>query len=481
MAARFVSIALAFKRPDNTDTQMSEWTGVILAAGQGTRMKSDLPKTLHTVCGKPLIGHVVDVMQAAGAQRVVAVVSPSIAEMPELVDAVGKDVSIAIQPTALGTAHALECAREVVGPAQTIVVGAGDMALVKSDSILGLVQSHAESESVLSVLTATVGDPYGFGRIVRNEAGSVQAIVEEVDATPEQKLIHEMNTGLYCIDAPWCWGQLEQLEISSVGEKFLTDLVAPAASSGRATTAPVSEVTEALGVNTRIQLAEVEAAMRDRIRRRHMLAGVTIRDPETTYIDADVEIGRDTELLPGNHLRAGTRIGTGCEIGPNSILKDCSIGEGARVISSHIEGAEIGEGISVGPFSRIRPGTVIESGAYIGNFAEIKNSRVGSGTHVGHFSYVGDSELGRDVNIGAGTVTANFDGVNKHQTVIGDRVKIGSDSIIVPPVTIGDDANTGAGSVVNRDVAAGDTVIGVPAKPISQRKNRDSGDDSERG
>ncbi len=458
---------------------MNAWTGVILAAGQGTRMKSDLPKVLHTVCGRPLIGHVSNVLHEASALGIVAVVSPEMAEMAALRDALGGEAGIAIQSEPLGTAHALECAKDAVGPAGTIVVAAGDMALVESESVSRLVQSHAASGSLLSILTAEVDDPHGFGRIVRDSSGAVQRIVEEVDADEHQKLICEMNTGLYCIQADWCWDELQKLGKSSVGEYFLTDLVAAAASSGRVSTESVRDATEALGVNNRVQLAEVERVMRDRIRRRHMLSGVTIRDPETTYIDADVEIGRDTELLPGNHIRSGTKIGAGCVIGPNSILRDCMVGDGATVISSHVESAEIGERISVGPFSRIRAGTRIEPGAYVGNFAEIKNSRIGSGTHVGHFSYVGDSELGEDVNIGAGTVTANFDGRDKHRTVIGDRAKIGSDTIIVAPVKIGEDASTGSGAVVNRDVPAGETVVGVPARPIEHHRNVRRKDDGE--
>jgi len=447
---------------------MSEWTGVILAAGQGNRMKSSQPKVLHTVCGRPLVTHVVEVMRQAGAGRIVVVASPSVAEIPELRAAVGDDVAIAVQEVPLGTGHAVESARQTVGEGQRVVVAAGDMALVRSASIERLVAAHEESGALLSVLTATVADPYGFGRIVRTESGSIRAIVEEVEADAEQKQICEMNTGLFCISAPWCWAQLERLRISPSGEKYLTDLVDPAARQGKAATASVEDETEALGVNTRVQLAEVERVMRDRVRTEHMLAGVTMRDPETTYIDAGVEIGRDTELLPGNHIRSGTRIGQGCVIGPNSILVGARVNDGARVISSHVEDAEIGAGVSVGPFSRIRPGTRIEPGAYVGNFAEIKNSTVRAGTHVGHFSYVGDSELGNDVNIGAGTITANFDGKNKHRTVIGDRVKIGSDTVLVAPVTVGDDASTGAGAVVNRDVHAGETVVGVPARPIKK-------------
>jgi bifunctional UDP-N-acetylglucosamine pyrophosphorylase/glucosamine-1-phosphate N-acetyltransferase len=452
---------------------MSHWTGVILAAGQGTRMRSDLPKMLHTVCGMTLVGHVARVMKASGADQIVVVASPAMAKMPELQAAIrkslGADATIAIQHEPLGTGHALQSARDAIQAGGKIVVGAGDMALVRHESVLALVQHHNEAGAHLSMLTATVPDPAGFGRVVRDSRGEVSAVVEEAEADSAEKLICEMNTGWFCLDADWAWDALENVRVSPVGEKYLPDLVASAASSGHATTVSVTEVFEALGVNDRVQLAEVEQMMRDRVMRRHMLGGVTIRDPQTTYIDLDVEIGADTELLPGNHIYSGTRIGAHCKIGPNSMLRDCVIGDGATVISSHIESAEIGAGISVGPFSRIRAGTRIEPGAYIGNFAEIKNSKIGAGTHVGHFSYVGDADLGNDVNIGAGTVTANFDGEDKHRTVIGDRVKIGSDTVIVAPAIIGDDANTGAGAVVNRDVPAGETVVGVPAKPINRQ------------
>lgn len=451
---------------------MSEWTGVVLAAGQGTRMKSDLPKALHRVCGKTLVAHVADVMRSAGANSVVVVVNPAMIEMPELKAVVGDAIRLAVQDRPVGTADALESAKEAAGGASTIVVGAGDMALVRPESISSLVEEHQRNNSLLSMLTATVEDSTGFGRVVRDGSGKLQAVVEEAEADAAQKLICEINTGLYCLDTVWAWQALQNVRVSAVGEKYLPDLIAMAAEQGRAHTAQVQDADEALGVNNRVQLAEAESVMRHRIREQHMLAGVTMRDPHTTYIDADVKIGQDTELLPGNHIMTGTKIGTDCVIGPNSVLKEAVINDGAKIISSHIESAEVGAGVSVGPFSRIRAGTYIESGAYIGNYAEIKNSRIGAGTHVGHFSYTGDAELGNDVNIGAGSVTANFDGKDKHRTVIGNRVKIGSDTVVVAPVTIGDDARTGAGSVVNRDVPDGETHVGVPAKPINKRQDK---------
>ena len=460
---------------------MTQWTGAVLAAGKGTRMKSNTPKVLHRACGVPLLSHVTAAVRAAGVERIVVVASPQTADMPEFIAAAGQGAQIAVQQQQLGTADAVQAAKAVAADSEHIVVGAGDMALVRPESIAQLMAEHRRARSLVTMLTATVPDPAGMGRVVRTSDGLVAKVVEEAEATPQQKAICEMNTSWYCFDAAWLWQELERVRTSAAGEKYLTDLVEAAAAQGRAATVTLADHIEALGVNDRTQLAQAEAVMRDRIRRRLMLSGVTMRDPATTYIDADVEIGPDTVLLPGNHLMAGTRIGSGCEIGPNSVLRECRIGDGARVISSFIDGAEIGGGISVGPFSRIRPGTRIEPGAYVGNFAEIKNSKIGPGSHVGHFSYVGDTDMGRDVNIGAGTVTANFDGRNKHRTVIGDGVKIGSDSIIVAPVVIGNDAYTGAGAVVNRDVPAGETVVGVPAKPISQRKARGGGPDDEIG
>ncbi len=449
---------------------MNKWTGVVLAAGQGTRMKSSLPKGLHTACGKTLLGHATSLMRAAGASEIIVVASPATAQMPEFIAAAGEGVRIVVQDKPLGTAHALLCARDATGDAETIVVGTGDMPLVRRESIEMLLGIHEDTDALISMLTANVEDPAGLGRVIRRSNGSVERVVEEAEADTGQKLISEVNTGWYCLYADWAWLELEQVRVSTTGERYLPDLVAAAAVDARAQALVATDSSEALGVNNRVQLAEVERVLRDRIRRQHMLAGVTVRDPETTYIDADVKIGPDTELLPGNHILAGTRIGSGCIIGPNSVLSDCVIGNDSRIIASYIEGAEIGAGISIGPYSRVRSGTRIESGAYVGNFAEIKNSKIGPGSHVGHFSYIGDSELGEDVNIGAGTVTANFDGQDKHRTVIGDRVKVGSDTVFVAPITVGDDAVTGAGAVVTSDVDAEDTVVGVPARPINRKR-----------
>jgi bifunctional UDP-N-acetylglucosamine pyrophosphorylase/glucosamine-1-phosphate N-acetyltransferase len=432
-------------------------------------MKSSLPKGLHTACGKSLLGHATSLMRDAGASKIIVVATPCTAQMPEFIAAAGNNVIIVVQEKPLGTADALLSSREAVGDASTIVVGAGDMPLVRNESVASLLNVHQDADALISMLTANVEKPTGLGRVIRHANGGVVEVVEEAEADSAQKQISEVNTGWYALDAKWAWQELEKVRVSATGEGYLPDLIASAASHSRVQAVAVGDNSEALGVNNRVQLAEVEQVLRDRIRMRHMLAGVTIRDPETTYIDADVEIGRDTELLPGNHILSGSRIGSGCVIGPNSVLRDCSIGDGSRVIASYIEAAEIGAGISVGPYSRIRAGTKIETGAYVGNFAEIKNSKIGAGTHVGHFSYVGDTELGADVNIGAGSITANFDGKDKHRTVIGDRVKVGADTVFVAPVSVGNDAVTGAGAVVTSDVDAEDTVVGVPARPINRK------------
>ena len=450
---------------------MPEWAGIVLAAGKGVRMKSRVPKVLHTVCGVPLLGHVTGAMRSAGLERIVVVGSPESSETPEFTGAAGQGSVVAVQREQLGTADAVAAAQDATQQAGQVLVGAGDMALIQPASIKRMMESHAATDAAVTVLTAAVGDPAGFGRIIRDGDGAVSAIVEEKVADDETRQINEINTSWYCFDAAWLWERISGVQKSATGEFFLTDLVAEAARSGRVGAVAVGDPAEAMGVNDRTQLAAVEREMTQRILTSLMLSGVTVRDPSSTYVDAGVTIGRDTVLLPGVHLRAGTSVGEACEIGPNSNLSKSQIGDRVRIISSYVDGATIGDDLSVGPYSRIRPGTVIETGAYIGNYAEIKNSRIGAGSAVGHFSYVGDTDVGRDVNIGAGTVTANYDGVAKHRTRIGDGAFIGSDSIIIAPRNIGARARTAAGAVITSDVADGETVAGVPARPIGEKNH----------
>ncbi|MEZ4767568.1 MAG: bifunctional UDP-N-acetylglucosamine diphosphorylase/glucosamine-1-phosphate N-acetyltransferase GlmU [Caldilineales bacterium] len=293
----------------------------------------------------------------------------------------------------------------------------------------------------------------------------MQAIVEEVDCTPEQRLITELNPGLYCFDADWLWRNIDTIPVSAKGEYYLTDLVGIAVAQGHAVAAlKVEDATEMLGINTRVHLAEAEAVLRGRINRRHMQAGVTLIDPQTTYIEDTVVIGRDTVILPATHLRGATSIGQKCEIGPDSTIENTTVGNGCTVTYSVLESATVEDNVEIGPFAHLRRGAHLASGVHMGNFGEIKNSYLGADVKMGHFSYIGDAQIGRDVNIGAGTITCNYDGKEKHRTEIGAGAFIGSDTMLVAPVRIGDGARTGAGSVVTHDVPAGETAVGVPAR-----------------
>ncbi len=448
--------------------------GVILAAGIGVRMRSTLPKVLHQVCGAPMVQHVANAVRCAGIDRLVVVASPQIAGMPELQEAVGRDAVVAIQPERLGTADALWAAREACGDAEQILSVHGDAPLILPSTLETLLAAHDAQASTVTLLTARLDDPTGLGRVLRGRDGAPARVVEEVDCDPATRSVKEINSGCYVFDAEWLWGALPRIAPSASGEAYLTDIVALAGADGCLVgSVSVDDYADILGVNDRPQLAGVEALMRGRIRKHWMLAGVTLRDPDTTYIDVSARLGQETVVLPGTHLLGTTTIGENCEIGPDTVLKDCAVGDGSRVVASHGDAATIGRGVSVGPFSRLRPGTVIEDGVHVGNYAELKNSRIGPGSHIGHFSYVGDATLGRDVNIGAGTVTCNYDRTAKHETTIGDRAFIGSGSMLVAPVTIGEGAVTGAGAVVTRDVPANTTVAGVPARVLSGSRSRE--------
>jgi len=450
-----------------------KWSGVILAAGIGVRMRSRLPKVLHQVCGAPIIQYVVNAVRGVGVDRLVVVVSPQLAAMPELREAVGDDAVIAIQPERLGTADALLAAREACGDARRILLVYGDAPLLRPSTLEALAAVHPAQDTTVTLLTAHLDDPTGLGRVQRGRDGAPARVVEEVDADPATLSIKEINSGCYAFEAEWLWQALPRITPSASGEAYLTDIVALAAGDRRTVgSVGADDPADVLGVNDRAQLADVEALMRDRIRRRWMLAGVTLRDPGATYIDLGARLGQETTILPGTHLRGATSIGEGCEIGPDTVLTDCVVGDGSRIVASYGEASTIGRDVSVGPFSRLRPGTVIEDGVHIGNHAELKSSQVGPGCHIGHFSYVGDATLGQDVNIGAGTVTCNYDGTAKRRTTIGDGASIGSGSMLVAPVTVGERAITGAGAVVTRDVPPNTTVAGVPARALRRTRTR---------
>jgi bifunctional UDP-N-acetylglucosamine pyrophosphorylase/glucosamine-1-phosphate N-acetyltransferase len=347
----------------------------------------------------------------------------------------------------------------------------GDMPLLTEGTLQKLLQTQAKNSGPLSMVTLISEDPQGFGRIIRGMDGSVVAIVEEVECTPEQLSIQELNVGAYCFDAKWLWQALKCLPLSPKGEYYLTDVIGIAVQDGlRVDALTVSDNQEALGINTRVHLAEAETVMRKRILENLMLEGVTVIDPASTYVEASVKIGMDTILQPNTFLRGNTVIGENCVIGPNTIITDCQVGNRCAILAVVMEKAIVEDGVDMGPFARLRKGAHLGPGVHMGNFGEVKDSYLGEGTKMGHFSYIGNATIGKDVNIGAGTITCNYDGEKKHPTVIGDRVFIGSDTMLVAPLTIEEDAKTGAGAVVTHDVAAGEVVVGVPAKPIRKSK-----------
>jgi bifunctional UDP-N-acetylglucosamine pyrophosphorylase / glucosamine-1-phosphate N-acetyltransferase len=355
------------------------------------------------------------------------------------------------------------------GKTDFVLVTYADMPLLRPETLKSLVATQKANQGPLTILTVNAADPRGFGRVIRNAEGSVQAIVEEASATEGQLSIHELNVGAYCFSANWLWDALHKIKVSSKGEYYLTDAVALAVQAGGTVQALVSEdLVETIGINTRIHLAEADAAMRQRINQAHMLAGVTIIDPLVTYIEPGVAIGRDSVIWPNTYLRGMTVIGEGCIIGPNTIAEDSTVGDFCEIQAAVMEGAVVEDNVGVGPFARLRKGAHLCKGVHMGNFGEVKDSTLGPGTKMGHFSYIGNATIGEDVNIGAGTITCNFDGVRKNPTEIGEGAFIGSDTMLVAPVKLGAFSRTGAGAVVTRDVEPDTLVVGVPARPIKK-------------
>ncbi|MFN3974649.1 MAG: bifunctional UDP-N-acetylglucosamine diphosphorylase/glucosamine-1-phosphate N-acetyltransferase GlmU [Dehalococcoidia bacterium] len=454
---------------------MESWGAVILAAGKGTRMRSRIPKVLHPVCGRPMLAHMLDIVRKVGIGSVTVVVPP---EHTAVAQASGGGVQFVVQPEPLGTGHALACARPALeGRFVHILSLYGDVPLLLPQTLQRLIAHHEAAEAAITVLTATEAPVPGLGRIIRDtNTGRLLRIVEEKEASPQELQVREVNSGIYALNAALCFPLLERLPRHPNGEFFLTDLAGLAIAQGmRVEAVSTDDPLEILGVNDREALARAEVAMRQRLCRRWLQAGVSILDPATTYLDASVEIGQDTVIYPGTHLRGATRIGRDCRIGPYAVLQDTVVGDGCVVVASFLEGAILEEGVDVGPFSHLRPGSYLERGVHIGNFVEVKNSRLGQGVKSGHFSYLGDATIGPEANIGAGTITCNFDGVRKHPTRIGARAFIGSDTLLVAPVAVGDGAATGAGSVVNKDVPPGTLVVGMPARPIRRVEAQEGG------
>lgn len=447
-------LAAAGSESPNGPTPPGECAAVILAAGKSTRMRSDIAKPLQPVCGAPLTRHVIRVCRESGVRRIIVVVG----HQAELVRAgLGDDVEYVVQSEQRGTGHAAMCAGSALaGSRGTLLIVAGDVPLLRSRTLVGLMDAALDPDCCGAMLTATLDDPTGYGRVIRASDGSVARIVEQRDATPEEAAIREWNPSIYCFRAEGLFERLQRIRSDNAqGEFYLTDVVGLATADGeRVAAVPVADATEVLGVNTKVELAEAGRVMRNRILEDLMLGGVTVTDPACTYVDATARVGRDTVLEPHTHLRGATEVGCGCTIGPMSVVTDSLIGDGASVVSSHVAGSVIGPAARVGPFANIRPGCRIGDRARIGDFVELKNATIGEGAAASHLSYIGDAEVGPQTNIGAGTITCNYDGRRKHRTVIGARAFIGSHTTLVAPVEVGDGAITAAGTVVTEDVPA---------------------------
>lgn len=444
---------------------------VILTAGRGSRMRSSTPKVLHPLVGLPMIEHVVRAAESLHPLQLVMVTGPT---SVSLNDIYSSRCDLAWQAEPLGTGHAvLSALPHFSDRVKWVMVLFGDHPLTDPQTLHQMIQTVTQTQALVTLLGAELDHPGAYARIQmdgQRVTGVLEARDDPADYASSTRPVL-INSGICCFQRAWLEEHLPDVPASASGEIYLTSLIEVAARTEHLH--PVAHVVgraeSAYGVNTRVELAEAERILRDRINRSHMLAGVTLVDPASTYIDADVEIGEDTRIEPGCAIRRGTIIGRECQIGPQSLIVDSKVAERVTIAQSTVESAEIGPDVDIGPFAHLRPGTRIAHGTHIGNYVEMKNASIGPHSAVGHFSYLGDAEIGRNVNVGAGTITCNFDGVTKHRSIVGDGVFLGSDTLLVAPVELGDDSRTGAGSVVNKDVPAGATVVGVPARLIRRR------------
>jgi bifunctional UDP-N-acetylglucosamine pyrophosphorylase/glucosamine-1-phosphate N-acetyltransferase len=440
---------------------------LILAAGEGTRMRSSIPKVLHPIAGRPLVEHAVRAAAGLDPAHLVVVIGHGReavgAELARVGEVLGREVTTAVQAEQKGTGHAVSCAlRELPdGLTGTVLVSYGDVPLLDTETLAALLAEHTGSGNAVTVLTAVVADPSGYGRIVRDDAGGVSAIVEHKDATPAQHEIGEINSGVYAFDAAVLTDGLSRLSTDNAqGELYLTDVLGIAREDGKGVGALVVDdpwVTE--GVNDRVQLSVLGAEYNRRIVRRWQREGVSVTDPDTTWIEADVTLSRDVLIEPNTQLKGATSVGEGSLVGPDTTLTDVVIGAHASVVRVHGSGSELGDGVNVGPYTYLRPGTKLGAKGKLGAFVETKNAEIGTGTKVPHLTYVGDAKIGDHSNIGCSSVFVNYDGVGKHHTVVGSHVRLGADNTLVAPVRIGDGAYSGAGAVIRDDVPPGSLAL----------------------
>ena len=442
-------------------------TAILLAAGQGTRMKSSLPKVLHPVAGQPMVFYALRAVSAVTTAKPVLVIGHGAEAVKETV---GEAAHFVLQEKQLGTGHAVMQAESLLkGKTDLVIVSYADMPLLHSETFLRLVETQRANAGPLTLLTVLSDDPRGFGRIIRKPDGTVQAIVEEAQADAEQRRIKELNVGAYCFSADWLWEALSRIRVSPNGEYYLTDAVELAVRAGLPVQAILlDDPLEAIGINTRLHLAEADLAMRTRINRVHMLSGVTLIDPAATYIEAGVTIGQDTVIWPNTYLHGRTAIGNNCVIGPDTVIRDSKIENHCKILKSVLEGAWLEQDVDIGPYAHLRKGAHLCKGVHMGNYGEVKDSTLGPGVKMGHFSYIGNATIGAGTNIGAGTITCNYDGEKKYPTEIGEDAFIGSDTMLVAPVKIGDRSRTGAGAVVTRDIPPDTLAVGVPARGIKK-------------
>ena len=435
---------------------------IVLAAGEGTRMKSTTPKVLHQISGRSILAHVLGAISKLDSKEIRVVVGSGKDEVVRELSSVAPSAKSIHQEVRGGTGHATKLALEGAAKSGQVLVCAGDTPLLTGETLLELLKTHQASGAAATVLTTELPVPHGYGRIVYDASGELESIVEERDASEDIREISEINSGVYLFEIDALNGALAKISKSnSQGEEYLTDVISILKGEGKkVATYQTDDFVEILGINDRAQLADVSSLMRDRINDSLMRSGVTITDPASVWIDLDVEIESDVHIEPGVAIRGRSRVESGAVIGPRTTLIDTEVGAGARVFESHCESSKIGARANVGPYSHLRGGTVLAEEVKVGSFVEMKNALVGEGSKVPHLSYVGDAKIGRETNIGAATIFVNYDGVEKHETKVGDHVRIGSDSMLIAPVSIGDGAYTAAGSVINEDVPAGALGIG---------------------